>query len=215
MSIGYVRALRILHGAFGRYPIGHRAHMLVRFFTCPFTRTIDVIPEGARVLEIGSGHGLYARLITEERAREVIAVDPDLRKSLLPSPSRNIRKIAGYDECVRGTFDAIVIYDATYRMSIDVRRALFERVFARLRPGGIFVFKDMDGSDGWKMKWARLQEWLSDTFLRISIGSGFVYQTRDEVREMLTALGFVDFTGRPIDSGYPHPHILYTARKPV
>lgn len=211
--MGYVRALRILHRAFGRYPAGHRLHMLVRFFTCPFTRTIDDVPSGARVLEIGAGHGLYARLIAEERAREVVAVDPDERKSLLPSPSPKIRKVAAYDDAIRGSFDAVVIYDATYRMPLDVRRGVFERSFARLRPGGTFVLKDMDATS-FKMKWARFQEWLSDRFLHISIGSGFFYQTPAEVRAMLTEIGFTDFEARAIDRGYLHPHMIFTAKRP-
>jgi cyclopropane fatty-acyl-phospholipid synthase-like methyltransferase len=213
MSIGYVRALRILHSAFSHYPAGHRLHMLIRFFTCPFTRTIDDVPAGARVLEIGAGHGLYARLIAEERAREVVAVDPDERKSLLPSPSPKIRKVAAYDDAIRGAFDAVVIYDATYRMSLDVRRGVFERSFARLRPGGTFILKDMDATS-FKMKWARFQEWLSDTFLDISIGSGFVYQRPEELRAMLTEIGFTDFQARAIDRGYLHPHMIFTARRP-
>lgn len=215
MSIGYVRALRILHRAFGDYPPAHRLHILIRFMTCPFPRTVDDVPPGARVLEIGSGHAAYARLIVEERAREVVAVDPDVRKSVLPSPSPKIRKIAGYDDCVRGTFDAVVIYDATYRMPVAVRRAIFARVFERLRPGGTFIWKDMDPSHPFKMRWARLQEWLSDRFLRISIGSGFIYQTREEVEAMLRELGFTDFRARPIDRGYLHPHMIYTATKPA
>ncbi len=215
MSIGYVRALRILHRAFGHYPVRHRLHILIRFLSCPFTRTIDDVPAGSRVLEIGSGHGLYARLITEERVREVIAVDPDQRKSLLPSPSPKIRKIAGYDDCVRGTFDAVVIYDATYRMSHEVRRAVFERSFQRLRPGGTFVLKDMDKSHPIKMKWARFQEWLSDTFLHISIGSGFIYETVEELEALLREIGFTDFQARAIDRGYLHPHMIFTAKRPA
>jgi cyclopropane fatty-acyl-phospholipid synthase-like methyltransferase len=214
MSIGYVRALRILHRAFGHYPASHRLHILIRFLTCPFSRTIDDIPAGARVLEIGSGHGLYAVLIAEERAREVVAVDPDLKKSILPTPSPKIRKIAGYDDCVRGTFDAIVIYDATYRMSLDVRRELFSRVLERLKPGGIFLWKDMDPEHAAKIRWARFQEWLSDTLLRISLGSGFVHQTRAESAAMLEGIGFTDVHARAIDRGYLHPHLLYTAKRP-
>ncbi|HYO75732.1 MAG TPA: class I SAM-dependent methyltransferase [Thermoanaerobaculia bacterium] len=213
MSIGYVRALRVLHRAFGHYPPGHRVHMLIRFATCPFLRTIDDVPAGARVLEIGAGHSLYARLIVEERVREVVAVDPDERKSLLPSPSPKIRKVAAYDDAIRGTFDAVVIYDATYRMPLEVRRGVFERAFARLAPGGTFVLKDMDATS-FKMKWARFQEWLSDTFLNVSIGSGFFYQTPDELRSMLTEIGFVDFNARAIDRGYLHPHMIFTARRP-
>lgn len=211
--MGYVRALRILHRAFGRYPAAHRVHMLVRFFTCPFTRTIDDVPAGARVLEIGSGHGVFARLITEERAREVVAVDPDQRKSLLPSPSPKIRKVAAYDDAVRGEFDAVVIYDVAYRMSLDVQRGVFERSFARLKPGGTFLLKEMDATS-FKMKWARFQEWLSDTFLNLTIGSGFFLQRPDELRAMLTEIGFTDVQARAIDRGYLHPHMLFTARRP-
>ena len=213
MSIGHVRALRILHRAFGGYPVGHRLHILIRYLTCPYTRTIDDVPVGARVLEIGSGHALYARLIAEDRAREVVAVDPDLRKSLLPSPSPRIRKIAGYDEGIRGTFDVVVLYDVVYRMPLHIRRSVLGRAFDRLVPGGTLLIKEMDAGHRWKMKWARLQEWLSDTFLHLTIGEGLLFQTRDEVAAMLHDLGFVDFQARAIDRGYPHPHIIYTAKR--
>ena len=214
MSTGFIQGLRVLHRAFSRYPAGHRLHILIRYFTCPFTRTLEDVPAGARVLEIGSGHAAYGALI-EDRVREVIAVEPDLRKSLLPSPSKKIRKVAGFDECVRGNdFDAAVVYDVTYRMPADVRNALFARLFARLRPGGVLVFKDMDNGHRWKMKWARAQEWLSDHLLHISIGEGFIYQSRAEVEAMLTGIGFTRFTARAIDTGYPHPHVIYTAVKP-
>ena len=213
MSIGYLRSLRLLHRAFGHYPPGHRLHILIRFLTCPFLRALDEIPRDARVLEIGSGHALYARLMSEERAREVVAVDPDLRKSLLPSPSAKIRKVAGYDDVIRGEFDAVVLCDVAYRMPLDVRRAVFGRAFDRLRPGGTFLLKEMDPSSR-KMKWARAQEWLSDSLLRITAGSGFVFQSTGELEAMLRELGFTDFRARRIDRGYPHPHMLYTARRP-
>ena len=213
MSLG-LRGFRLLHRAFRSYPAGHRLHILIRYVTCPFTRSLEDVPADARVLEIGAGHSAYGVLI-EERIREVVAVEPDLRKSLLPSPSPKIKKVAGFDDCVRGSdFDAAVVYDVTYRMPAEVRRALFERLFTRLRPGGVLVFKDMDNGHRWKMKWARFQEWLSDHFLHISIGEGFIYQSREEVEGMLRGIGFTNFRARAIDRGYPHPHIIYTATKP-
>ena len=214
MSVGYIRALAVLHRSFSRYPAPQRLHILIRFLTAPFLRTLEDVPLGARVLEIGSGHGVFARLAAEERAREVVAVDPDLRKSLLPSPSPKVRKIAGYDACIRGTFDAAVLYDVAYRLPSGVRRALFERVFARLRPGGVFLMKEMDSGRRWKMKWTRFQERLSDRFLGITLGQGFVDQPREEVETMLQEIGFTSFRARRVDRGYPHPHILYTAVKP-
>ena len=68
MSLGYIGALRLLHKTFRNHPAGQRLHILGRFLSAPFMRTLDVIPAGARVLDIGAGHGTYARLIVEERA---------------------------------------------------------------------------------------------------------------------------------------------------
>lgn len=167
------------------------------------------------MLEIGAGHGSYAELITRNGiAREVIAVEPDLRKSLLPMRNPQVRWVAGFDSCIRGEFDAVVIYDATYRIPLDERVEMYRRSFARLRPGGTFVLKDLDPEHRFKMSWARFQEWLSDHFLHISIGSGFIYQTRGEVEQTLASIGFVDFKAVEVDRGYPHSHIIYTARKP-
>ena len=212
--MGSLRALRILHRAFARYPIRDRAHLLIRYLTCPFRRFIDDVPSGARVLEIGSGHALFARLITEERVREVVAVDPDVRKSLLTSPSPKVKKVAGYVDSIRGTFGAVVMVDVAYRMPVETRHAIFRHAYELLEPGGVFVIKELDLGHPWKMKWARLQESLCDAFLKHTLGEGFVYQSGKELEVMLGEIGFSGFAARRIDRGYPHPHIVYTARRP-
>lgn len=214
MPTSYLAAARLLRRIYRDYPGSHRLHVLVRFLTCPFPRTVGDLPPGGRMLEIGAGHGIYCYLAAHDRVRRVYAVEPDLRKAVNPKHAPGVQWIAGFDDAVRGTFDTIVIYDATYRMSIAYRTDLYRRVFERLRPGGTFILKDMDPGHRWKMKWARLQEWLSDTFLKVSIGEGFIYQTRAEVEETLRGIGFAEFRARAIDAGYPHPHIIYSARRP-
>jgi SAM-dependent methyltransferase len=213
MSIGRLGAWRIVRRAFRGYPLAHRLHIAIRFLTCPFERTLDVIPAGARVLEIGAGHGVYSCLVAAERGGQVVALDPDLRKSLLPPASANIRKVAGFDGAIRGTFDAVVLYDILYLIPRSDRRALLARVLERLRPGGIFVLKDMDPRSHLKTSWGRAQEWLNTTFLGVTAGSGFVHDPPAEVAALLSDIGFVDFEARRVDRGYPHPHILYTARR--
>jgi 2-polyprenyl-3-methyl-5-hydroxy-6-metoxy-1,4-benzoquinol methylase len=214
MTTGFFRGLRAQNRAFRRYPAGHRLHILIRFLTCPFLRTVADIPENARLLDVGAGHSLLGVLLAD-RVREVVSVEPDLRKSFLPPPSPKIRKVAGYDDCIRGEdFDAATLYDVIYRMPVDVRRALFARLFARLRPGGVVVVKEMDTQHRWKMGWTHFQEWLSDRFLHLTLGEGLVFQSTPELEAMLREIGFTNFEARRIDRGYPHPHIVYTARKP-
>lgn len=215
MPTGLFRGLRVLHRAFRRYPAGHRLHIFIRYLTCPFIRTLRDIPEQARLLDVGAGHSLFGVLV-EDRVREVVSVEPDLRKSFLPSPSPKIRKVGGYDDCIRGDdFDAVTLIDVIYRMPIAARRALFERLFARLRPGGVLVVKEMDTEHRWKLKWTQFQEWLNNRFLHLTLGEVVVFQSTAELEAMLRGLGFTNFTSRRIDRGYPHPHIVYTAQKPA
>jgi cyclopropane fatty-acyl-phospholipid synthase-like methyltransferase len=215
MPLGHWRALNVLRRTFRHHPRSARLHIFIRYMTAPFLRTLDFVPPGARLLDIGAGHGTYARLALENGARQVIAVEPDLRKALLPLRVPGLGVVAAFDQAIRGSFDAVVIYDATYRMSLAERDALYTRVFDRLNPGGVFILKDLDPGHRLKMGWARFQELLSDTFLGISIGRGFLYESRSQIEERLSRIGFVDFAVREVGAWYPHPHIVYTARRPL
>ncbi|HVT45208.1 MAG TPA: class I SAM-dependent methyltransferase [Thermoanaerobaculia bacterium] len=215
MPIGYFAALRLLHRTFAGYPLRARMHILGRFLTCPFLRTLDVIPPGSRVLDIGAGHGTYARLLVEDGTREVIAVEPDVRKCVLAYRHPAVRFVAGFDSCIRGTFDVVVLYDVIYRIPLSERDELFQSIFDRVRPGGLFVFKDLDPENRPKMLWNRLQEKISDTFFHLTLGRGFHYETRREFEARIRRAGFESISAREIDRGYPHAHIIYTASRPV
>lgn len=211
---GFIRTLRVLHHTFQHHPPSQRLHILGRFLTAPFLRTLDVIPRGARVLDIGAGHGTYPRLIAEERDAKVIAVEPDLRKTLIAFRHPNVKFVAGFDACIRGTFDVIVVYDVIYRLPPAARDALFARVFARVKPGGLFVLKDLDPSNRMKWTWNRIQETISDAVFHLTIGEGFFIDTPGQIRERLERAGFTDFQTQRVDRWYPHAHIVYTARRP-
>jgi SAM-dependent methyltransferase len=213
MSVGYFRALNILRRTYARYPFTHRLHILGRFLTCPFTRTLDIIPKGARVLEIGAGHGIYTRLIAEERAEWVVAVEPDLRKSLIRIPHPRIKTVAGYDDAIRGSFDVIVVYDVIYRLPPAEREVLFQRIYERVKPGGMFILKDLDPSNRLKWMWNATQEWISDHVFHLTIGEGFYIDTPTQIAERFAKAGFVDFAKKRVDFGYPHAHIVYSGRR--
>jgi SAM-dependent methyltransferase len=207
-------AIRLLRRVYRDSPRAARTHVAIRFLTCPFPRILDALPDAGRVLEIGAGHGIYSYLAAANPRLRVFAVEPDLRKSVGPH-APGVRWIAAFADALRGAFDAILVADVVYLLTLDERVALYRRIFDRLAPGGTFVLKELDPARGVKIRWARLQESLNNALLHVTLGHGFVYQTRDEVETTLRAIGFVQFEARRIDRGYPHPHILYTARKPL
>ena len=202
-----MRALRVLHRAYGDFPLRDRAHVDVRFLTSPFLPVVSSVPVGARVLEIGAGHGVFA-VLARSRASRVVAVDPDVRKMRRLT---GIDSVIGFDDCIRGTFDVIALVDVLYKIPIAEWDALLARSTERLAPGGVMLIKEHDPSARIKHRWNRLQERLASA-LRLTLGDAFSYETPDDFVRRLQRHG-LSATATRIDRGYPHAHILYVARR--
>lgn len=206
--MGWLRNTIVTYSAYRSRPAGTRLHTLIRFLTCPFTRVLRALPPGTRsLLEIGAGHGVFSRLAAANGVPRVVALEPDLRKF---GPVEGVTSVAGYDASIRGTFDAVALMDVLYAIPIDQWDALLSRIRDRLRPGGTLLIKEQDPASI-KNKWNRAQEWLSMKLLRITLANAFDYEPREAFIARLERLGFRDVTARRVDSGYPHPHLLYVA----
>lgn len=209
--MSYFRALSLVWRIWGAVPAGARFHVFGRFLTCPFLRVLDHLPPGARVLDIGAGHGIFAHLALESGARSVVAVEPDRRKIFLAYPRPGLQVVGGYDDAIAGTFDAITLLDVLYRFPMGEWDALFRSVRARLAPGGVLLIKELDPENRVKQLWNRTQERVSDRF-GMTLGEAWSYETRHQIRDRLLHAGFEGFEAVEIGVGYPHAHILYKAK---
>ena len=203
-----------LHRVYRRYPIGQRLHVLGRFLTCPFVAVAKEIPDNTRVLDIGAGHGILAYLAAAGGARQVIALEPDLRKSLTSFKHPGVRFVAGFDEAVGGRFDAVAMTDVLYKVPVADWEGLFARIRARLVPGGTFLLKELDPERRWKAAWNRAQEALAGA-ANLSLGRAFSYESGDQLQRRIERAGFVDFRRRDLGRWYVHAHVLYSARRPA
>jgi 2-polyprenyl-3-methyl-5-hydroxy-6-metoxy-1,4-benzoquinol methylase len=206
----FIRALIVLHRAFHSRDIRTRVHVLVRFLTCPFLRVVRHVPPGARLLDVGAGHGVFSALAAD-RGAHVVAVEPDLRK-VLARPIPGVQFVIGFDDVVRGTFDVVAINDVLYKLPLDQWDALLTRVVERLPSGGILLVKEQDPTARIKNGWNRWQESLA-TKLRLTLGESFSYETPGDFTARLQRAGFGRVEAKRIDFGYPHAHMLYVARK--
>jgi hypothetical protein len=205
-------ALILLHRTYRSFRPSARAHILIRFLTCPFLRILPFIPRHARsLLEVGAGHGVLSRLGAAQGVSFVVAVEPDVRKI---AHVDGVRSVIGFDEAIRGTFDVVALADVLYAIPIDDWDALLSRLFERLEPGGTLLIKEQDPSARLKNGWNRIQERISERVLRITMASAFNYETDSEFAARLARHGFDDISAHRIDAWYPHPHLLYVARKP-
>jgi 2-polyprenyl-3-methyl-5-hydroxy-6-metoxy-1,4-benzoquinol methylase len=204
----FIRSLIVLNRAYRGRDAGTRLHTIVRFLTCPFGRVLDRLPHDAKLLDIGAGHGLFA-VLARERGARVVAVEPDLRKIL---PIDGVEFVAGYDDVVRGSFDAVSIIDVLYKIPMDDWDALLDRAAARLAPGGTLIVKEQDPTARLKNSWNRLQERFASA-LGLTLGESFSYEAPDAFASRLKRHGFDRVDVERIDRGYPHPHVLYVASR--
>jgi len=137
--------------------------------------------------------------------------------SHLPAGARlldpRVRFVAGYADAVGGEFDAVSIFDVICRVPIPAWDGILGAAFDRLAPGGVLLLKEIDPAHRLKGGWNRTQEHIAD-LLGMTLGDAFSYETREQIRDRLTALGFASFEAVELGTGYPHAHILYKARKP-
>jgi 2-polyprenyl-3-methyl-5-hydroxy-6-metoxy-1,4-benzoquinol methylase len=197
-----------------RLPIGRRLHVLGRFLTCPFLEIVEEIPCGTRLLDIGAGHGLLAHLAAADGSRRVVALEPDLRKSLPSFRCPGVRFVAGFDQAIGGRFDVVTMIDVLYKVPVPEWDALFARVRDRLVPGGMFLLKELDPERRVKAAWNRAQEALASA-AKLTLGRAFSYESREQLRCRIERAGFVHFRTRDLGGWYPHAHVLYSALRPA
>ena len=113
---------------------------MIRFLTCPFLRVVEHVPQRAKALDIGAGHGVFS-VLAKDRGAHPTAVDPDARKTRRLD---GVNVVAGYDDCIRGTFDAVSVIDVLYKVPIGEWDAFLDRIKQRLKPGGILLIKEHD-----------------------------------------------------------------------
>lgn len=188
-----------------------------RYRPPPPPQALDwLIPPGAQaILDLAAGTGVVTRELIGRAAR-VVAVEPDRRKVLPSYRHPRVAFVAGYADALSGEgspFDAVTILDVLYRIPLAGWDPLLRHAHGLLAPGGLLLLKEIDPEDRWKGAWNRAQEKAAD-LLGLTLGDAFAYETRQQMRERLTRLGFTDFAAHDLGAGYPHAHILYIARRP-
>ena len=149
---------------YGDAGVLHRAMASYRPYICPFNRLLASVPMGSRVLDVGCGRGLFLGLLAlTGRIRAGIGFDtsaPAIAEARamaqrLPDPSvlkfvecDNPIAAAGDDE-----FDVVSVVDVLHHVPVPAQEAFFRAAAARVRTGGLLMYKDMVDHPDWRA-WA-------------------------------------------------------------
>jgi hypothetical protein len=140
-------------------------------------------------------------------------VEPDLRKLFPHARTSTTKFIAAYADAISGTFPVVAIIDVLYKVPKVEWPALLRSMRARTSPGGLFLLKEQDPTNLLKNRWNRFQEWVNSRFLKVTLGDAFSYEAPEVMVRYLNDAGFSNVRVERIDRWYPHPHILYIARR--
>jgi 2-polyprenyl-3-methyl-5-hydroxy-6-metoxy-1,4-benzoquinol methylase len=207
---------------FATAPRGDRVHVRIRWWSAPLAEVERATPRQGRILEIGCGHGLLSLyLALASPARRVFGVDIDRDKiALARRATERLRPDEAHasfvavepGELPEGPFDAVVICDVLYLLGPPARTALIDAAADRVGPGGVLLIKEIARTPRWKDTINVVQERLSTRVLRITEGATLDFVEPSTFAEQLRGRG-LQVDEHRVDSGYPHAHVLITARR--
>jgi 2-polyprenyl-3-methyl-5-hydroxy-6-metoxy-1,4-benzoquinol methylase len=210
-------------GLYRAAPLPVRAHVWLRWRTCPFPAVAAMIPRTGRVLDFGCGHGLFAAyLALGSLDREVTGVD------VAPDKLRAARAAAGRaaplgarvtfapvrpGEVPEGPWAAVAVVDVLYLLDPDRQRRLLADLAGHLAPDGVLVVKEMARRPRWKFWWGVAQETLAVRVLRLTHGRHLTFVPPDGLAAWMRETG-LQVSTQALDRGFVHPHHLVVGHRP-
>ena len=176
----------------------------------------ELIPAGARILDLGCGQGLIAALLAAQGRND------DWRYRGIDLSARNIERAraAGGPNCeliagdIRdvefGTADVAVILDVLHYLDPQLQEEVLRRVRAALAPDGVLLVRVADASAGIRFRVTEAID-LAVTRLRGHRIARLHSLPLAERRAQLEREGF-RVEARPMSEGTPFANVLMVAR---
>ncbi len=177
-----------------------------------------LIPENARLLDLGCGQGLLAALLAAASApRRAAYRGIELMARDVARAQRALGAACGVQQGdIRSAdfaaADVVVILDVLHYIPIADQDAVLRRVRDALAGGGVLLLRVGDADAGLPF---RLSNWV-DWTVALARGHGatrFHCRSVAQWRQALAALGF-DVQAEPMSRGTPFANVLLAARLP-
>lgn len=159
---------RIARGLFRQGNWALRFIQGYRPLLCPFEALIKVVPDQARVLDVGCGGGLFLALLAAtgrisegvgfDASRMAIEVAQRLGPNL-PAGHRIRFEQRGVDEpWPNEVFDVVSIVDLMHHVPPTEQESLLVKAAHHVAPGGMLLYKDVSKGPAWRAWASRLHD---------------------------------------------------------
>lgn len=191
-----------------------------------------LIPDRARVIDLGCGQGVLLALLAVAQEpqqaagwpaglpplpRDIVAHGIDLRSDAIAAARvalGNGAQVAVSDvrDAKLAECDVVTILDVLHYIDFDAQRRLLDRVFAALVPGGRLLLRAGDAAQGLRFRFTLANDWLI-TLMRGSLQKRFYCRSGDAWLHLLRDVGF-EAQIQPMSAGTPFANVLLVGRRP-
>ncbi|KKU10923.1 MAG: 3-demethylubiquinone-9 3-methyltransferase [Candidatus Woesebacteria bacterium GW2011_GWB1_45_5] len=192
---------------------------LIRRLLCPFEDLAKFLPSEGKILDVGCGHGIFARVLAKNHPeRKILGIDPSGAKiktaEKLAKNYKNVGFKRAYLKEINQKFDAITIIDVLYLLPQDERLKLLKKAKSLLAKDGLLLVKTDSKDPRWLFNILRFEEYLMVKILRFTHSDfGKIYHLGiNEYKKLLTGAGFKIVKFKVITSFFPYRHPTYVAK---
>jgi ubiquinone/menaquinone biosynthesis C-methylase UbiE len=159
---------------FADAPLSTRCFIWLRWTMTPYARMASAFPSRGRILDLGSGHGLLAIMLSNSSsAREIIGIDHDpgrvrlagLAMARSANGSRSRFEVGDLETALSRFADrslaGIAMIDVLHYFDPEAQTALLQHAKRVLEVGGVLVVREVDSEGGVAAIWNRLYEYAA------------------------------------------------------
>jgi 2-polyprenyl-3-methyl-5-hydroxy-6-metoxy-1,4-benzoquinol methylase len=174
------------------------------------------LPESGQVLDIGCGFGLFANYFAARSPeRTVHGIDIDEKRIIqaeVTAKRLGLENAHFYVGDARRCefdqqFDAVVVLDLLHHVGYETADRLIDAVYRNLKPGGVFILKDVNVRPWWKLFFTYVLDKLMDPKRTVH------YRDMGIWRQRAIEVGFDPVYTYHLNDYLPYPHILVLCHK--
>lgn len=191
----------------------------IRGLVCPFPEIERFVPKKGKILDVGCGHGVFSSLLAKTSSeRKVLGIDPSREKIKLAGSrhrEKNLKFARKYLSKIEGKYDAAVLIDVLYLLPWDKKREFLKDIYRVLRKGGKLVIIINGYENNLFFKFLAFEEFIMARVLKITHSDykGTYFESVEDCRKLLNAIGFKVKLVKDIRGKIPYPHTLFVAIK--
>ena len=132
----------------------------LRPYICPFEQILPLVPPGSHLLDAGCGAGLFLGLLAVngrvargegfDSSRPAIDLAQRMRPNLPSQAAIEFRLLDATAEWPGADYDVVSLIDVIHHVAPEYQLAVLSRAIARVRPGGLLLYKDMAQRPLWR-----------------------------------------------------------------